>query len=312
MKKKIITLFVVISLFVLISGCVEQTEEEQTEEETPNTSSTSFYIGDEYADDFKFINITFSEIKLHEKTETDNESWVYLNMEPKTIDLKSLHEQDATALINTVNIEVGNYTKLWINVTNATGVLVENNETVYFTVPSGWLKVQQLQLFNISNGNNTITVYIDLDKSIRYIKGLDEYKLTPVISKIEHKHENEFKFKEHNQSKIKNMVNSPPNIVAYVNDTAVSNNIYLDADLNYTFNASGSYDIDEDNITFDWDFGDETTDNESIVIHKFAYSNKPYSVKLTVTDGKDTSVERFNVHINKETGGQGNSENGQS
>jgi hypothetical protein len=149
MKKELIMTILVIGSIVLTCGCVEETTEEPEGETPTPTGSLSFYIGDEYVDDFKFINVTFSEIKLHNRTEVENESWIYINTDPKTIDLKALHDSNVTALINTIDIEVGDYTKLWINVSNATGVLNETGENVTFTVPSGWLKIQQLHLFNI-------------------------------------------------------------------------------------------------------------------------------------------------------------------
>ena len=304
--KKIITLCVIIGTILMVCGCVE--EKPKQEEPTPSeTTSTSFYIGDEYADDFKYVNVTFSEIKLHQKIEDDDESWVYLLMEEKTIDLKSLHDQNVTALLNTVEIEVGNYSKLWINVSNATGVLNETNEIVNFTVPSGWLKIQQLHLFNITKGNNSITVYIDLDKSIKSFHNGTDWKLTPVISSISHKIENQFKFKENDQSNIRNMANSAPTIDIVVNGSTIgkSKKVYVDADEYITFNASGSYDVDEDDITFLWDFGDGTTSNEPEIDHNFTYSNIPYKVTLTVSDDKDESEIWFNVHINKTTGNSG-------
>lgn len=294
----------------MVSGCVEEKlVEDETEPEPAETGSLSFYVGDEYADDFRYVNVTFSEIKLHQQIEDENESWVYVLMDEITIDLKTLHDQNATALLSTVDVEIGNYSKLWINVSNATGVLAETNETVNFTVPSGWLKVQQLHLFNVSKGNHSITVYIDLDKSIKSYRGGTEWKLTPVISSISHKHEDKLKFKENDKSKIKNMVNSPPTIDIVVNGSALDNSkkIYVDADENITFNATGTYDADEDNITFLWDFGDDTTSNESEVIHSFADSNSPYKVTLTVSDDEDQSEAWFHVHINKSSG-NGNGE----
>ena len=95
------------------------------------------------------------------------------------------------------------------------------------------------------------------------------------------------------------MANSPPTIDVLVNDSPVDKNVYLDADVNYSLNASGSYDVDEDDITFLWDFGDGTNSTEAVVNHSFADSNKPYKITLTVYDDEDSSVEKFNVLINK-------------
>jgi len=315
MKKKIFVLIAIVGLLVLTCGCVEETTEGPEGETQTPTASLSFYVGDEYVDDFRFINITFSEVKLHNRTESENESWIYVNTDPKTIDLKTLHDSNATALINTIDIEIGNYTKLWINVTNATGILNENNESVNFTVPSGWLKIQQLHLFNVSKGNHSITVYIDLNKSIKSTHGGTEWKLTPVISSISHKHENQFKFQENQESKIRNMANSPPVIDIVVNGSALgkSKKVYVNADELILYNASGSYDSDGTIENYTWNFGDGTTSYESEVTHSFEDSNSPYKVTLTIKDESDSeSTQWFNVHINKTTGGQGPGGNGQS
>jgi hypothetical protein len=156
-------------------------------------------------------------------------------------------------------------------------------------------------MFNITKGNNSITVYIDLNKSIKSYRGGTEWKLTPVLSSLSHKHENQVRFQEKEKDKIKEIANSPPTIDIVINGTALgkSKNVYVDADENTTFNASETYDVDEDNITFLWDFGDGTTSNESVVIHSFADSTTPYKVTLTVSDDEDESEVWFNVHINK-------------
>lgn len=305
--RKIIIVFIIIGLILMVCGCVE--EGPKDEEPLPaETGSLSFYIGDEYADDFLHVNVTFSEIKLHEKMEDESEEWLYILMDEKTIDLKTLHDQNVTALINTIEIEEGNYSKLWINISNATGVLAESNESVNFTVPSGWLKIQQLHLFNVTKGNNSITVYIDLNKSIKSFHGGTEWKLTPVISSISLTHENKLEFKENEQSKIRNMANSPPTIDIVVNESCLckSKKVNVDADVEIKFNASGTFDVDEDDITFLWDFGDGTTSDEPEVMHSFANSTTPYKVTLTVSDDEDQSVAWFYVHINKSNDGSGN------
>ena len=309
MKKQIFVIIAAIGLLVLTAGCVEEISEEPEGQTSTPTASLSFYVGDEYVDDFRFINVTFSEIKLHNNTEVENESWFYVNTEPKEIDLKTLHESNATALINTIDVEIGNYTKLWINVTNATGVLNETGKNVTFTVPSGWLKVQQLNLFNVSRGNNSITVYIDLNKSIKSYHNGAEWKLTPVISSISHKHENQYKFQEKQEEKIKEIANSPPIVDIVVNDTALakSNKVYVNADQLVWYNASGSIDADGTIENYTWDFGDGTMSYEADIIHVFELSNSPYKVTLTIKDDSDNeSTQWFSVHINKTIGGQSN------
>jgi len=50
-----------------------------------------------------------------------------------------------------------------------------------------------------------------------------------------------------------------------------------------TFNASDSYDPDDTDLTYAWDFGDEETGTGEIVTHSYDEGGE-YTVTLTVTD----------------------------
>ena len=50
-----------------------------------------------------------------------------------------------------------------------------------------------------------------------------------------------------------------------------------------TFDASGSYDPDGQIVSYEWDFGDGTTDQGRVVTHAYSQAGT-YTVKLTVTD----------------------------
>lgn len=304
MKKKIIGIMLVVGLIVMTCGCIEEDKGGVTTEET---ASVGVQVTDKVTEDFDNVYITFTEIKLHRQTDNDTEAWEVITSEPTTVDLVYLNLTGLNETLGVAEIPVGNYTKLWINVTKAVGVLNSTGEEVNITVPSGWIKIQQLHLFNVTKGNHTITVDIDLEGSIHTFHGGEEYKFIPVISRMEHHHEKQLKFEVHDHSEIKNMVgNRAPAIDIVVNGTVVKNILTIDADVNYTFNASGTLDLDGDDLTFDWDFGDGTTSNESVVVHKFADSNQPYNVTLTVNDGTDEISETIKVHINQASGGQGN------
>ncbi len=54
----------------------------------------------------------------------------------------------------------------------------------------------------------------------------------------------------------------------------------------FTFDATGSYDPDNDNISFLWDFGDGTTSTEPVVTHVYEKPGK-YTVHLSITDSSD-------------------------
>jgi len=295
MKIKIIAICIAVGLFVLACGCIEEKKEEGLE-----TALVAVQITDKVTDNFSYVNVTFSEVKIHKHIEDDNASWVTITSDSKTVDLISLNLSNINETLGVAEIEVGNYSKLWINVSNVTGVLKETGETVNITVPSGWLKIQQLHLFNIQKGTNNITVDIDLENSIHTFHGGEEYKFIPVISGIEHHHEKKSQFHEHNRSKIKNMVgNRAPAIDILVNGTLVKKNAWVNANESTEFNASATLDIEGDDLNFTWDFGDGTNATGAIVTHSFSDSKKLYKATLTVSDGTDEAIAviTINVHV---------------
>ena len=294
MKKKIVALSIAIGLFVFACGCIE--EEEKVE---VGTGNVEFLVTDKITEDFDYVNVTFSEIRLFKQTDDDNDSYITVMSESKTVDLISLNLSHINETLGVIEIEVGNYSKLWINVTSAIGVLNETKETVNISVPSGWLKIQQLHLFNIQKGNNTITVDIDLENSIHMFHGGEEYKFIPVISSLEHRHEKKLQFREHNKSKIRNMVgNRKPAIDILVNDSLVEKTVTLTANETYEFNASGTLDVDGDDMTFLWDFGDGTNVTGAVVTHSYTDEQKTYQLWLTVSDGHDEAKWHVTVKIN--------------
>lgn len=297
MKMKILTVCITVGLFVLTCGCIEEKEEAGVE-----TGNVEFLVTDKVTEDFDHVNVTFSEIRLFKQT--DDDSYVTVMSEPKTVDLISLNLSHITETLGVVEIEVGNYSKLWINVSSAIGVLNETKETVNITVPSGWLKIQQLHLFNISKGNNTITVDIDLENSIHKYSGGEEYKFIPVISGIEHRHENKLQFREHNHSRIKNMVENRPPVIDVVTNGSRGKPITAVVDQNITFNASETFDIDGDSVTYYWDFDDETNATGPVVNHSYE-EHGSYWVMLTASDDDSDAIETIEIHIvvKKQSGG---------
>ncbi len=295
MKMRIFAICIAAGLFVLACGCIEEKEGGGVE-----TALVAVQVTDKITENFSYVNVTFSEVKIHKHIEDDNASWVTITSDPKTVDLISLNLSNINETLGVAEIEVGNYSKLWINVSSVAGVLKDTGETVNITVPSGWLKIQQLHLFNIQKGNNTITVDIDLENSIHTFHGGEEYKFIPVISGIEHRHGTKSQFREHNRSRIRNMVgNRAPAIDILVNGSLVEKNAWVNANESAEFNASATLDIEEDDLNFTWDFGDETTDTGAIVNHSFSGSKKLYKVTLTVSDGIDEAIASItiNVHV---------------
>ena len=296
MNVKIFAVCVVAGLLVLTCGCIEEKKEGGKLE----TALVTVQVTDKITENFSHVNVTFSEVKIHKHIEDDNASWVTITSDPKTVDLISLNLSNINETLGVAEIEVGNYSKLWINVSSVTGVLKETGETVNITVPSGWLKIQQLHLFNIQKGNNTITVDIDLENSIHTFHGGEEYKFIPVISRLDHHHEHQLRFREHNRSRIRNMVgNRAPAIDILVNGTLVKKNAWINANESTEFNASATLDIEGDDLNFTWDWDDGTSDTGSVVNHSFDGSKKLYKVTLTVFDGTDEAIAviTINIHV---------------
>ena len=73
-------------------------------------------------------------------------------------------------------------------------------------------------------------------------------------------------------------------------DAAHSNPDQLTA----AFDASGSYDLDGDNLTYSWDFGDGHTGTGVAPVHQYA-SAAPVAVKLTVSDGQASGTSSLQV-----------------
>jgi len=297
MKKKIFAIFAIVGMLVLVSGCVE----EKTDITSADTGNVKFTVGDVPIETFDNVYITFSEIKIHEKMEDDNGSWIVITQDETTVDLIQLHIDNETAIIGEAEIEVGNYSKIWIHVINATAVLNETSETVDLKVPSGWLKIQQLHLLNVEEGNNTVEFDINLELSIHPAGKSGKYIFAPIISRIRHKHEEKLKL-DKDPGDISE--NQAPVIDILVDGEELDKNmkVDVDADTNVTFNASASFDPEGHDLSFFWNFGDGTNATTAEAIHMFADSNQPYTVTLTVTnvdDETDSSSETLKVHINK-------------
>jgi hypothetical protein len=170
-------------------------------------SFTTIVISDAPSENFSYINVTFSEVKIHKSGDDNDSGWKIFNSDPKTIDLLYLHEQNLTAVLGVQNISVGTYTKLWIVVDSATGVLKDTGGNITFGVPSGTLKVQQS--FEITEGNNTIDVEIDLDRSILYNTNGGVYKLRPQLGKLTIKRddgEEEIEIEEEEEPEASNLI----------------------------------------------------------------------------------------------------------
>lgn len=289
MKLKALIFGLILVSTIFISGCVE-------EEAGLKTTLTEIKIGDMPTDDFDNIWINFSDIRLH-----SNESgWIIIpaNESVLPIDLLDLHIKGINVTLGIANISIGNYTKLWLNITNATGKLNSSSgEIINFTIPSGILKIQQI--FKLEKGENSITIDIDLNNSI--LKYGDDYKLLPVISRLTHKHNNQLKFQEKDKEKLGHMIENRPPVIDVVTNGSRGKPISTYVNEEIIFNASETFDIDGDDISYEWDFGDGTTGNGEIISHSYN-SQGSYWVSLTATDGLLDSTMSIQIHVSVKKG----------
>lgn len=179
--KLLVTSFLVLT--PVLSGCVQEKEAENGGTTGEKMSFTTVLISDAPSDNFSHINVTFSQVKIHKYGNDNDSGWIIFDMESKTIDLIYLHKNNLSEEVGVQNISVGNYSRLWIVVYSATGVLKETGEEIIFDVPSGDLKIQQP--FKIQEGDTTIDVELDLDKSVLYVPQGGVYTLTPQLGKME-------------------------------------------------------------------------------------------------------------------------------
>ncbi|MBU0498375.1 MAG: DUF4382 domain-containing protein, partial [Candidatus Thermoplasmatota archaeon] len=260
-------------------------------------------IGDAPIDEFNYVNITFSEVKLH----SNETGWESIPLETMTIDLLNLHLQDLNETLAIGDILTGNYTKLWIVVENATGILKETGETIVFKVPSNTLKIQHL--FSLQKGNNTITIDIDLNNSIRSPGHGKKYILLPVIGAFRVKYWNGNIERIGEKNLLKNMTENRAPAIDLVANGSQGKPITIFVNESIEFNASGTFDIEGDALSFLWDFDDGTNASGVIVIHTFTETGS-YWVMLTVSDGDLEASEQIHVTVKKhETdggNGQGN------
>lgn len=312
MKKRLVSIAIIICSFILITGCIE-TSDKNDEKETENQfSSTEIRIRDSPSENFTHINIKFSEVKLF----SNETGWNSFLSEPKIVDLINLHINNLTEQLGLKQINIGNYTNLWIVIDNVTAILSATGETVFFEIPSDTLKIQHL--FNFQKGNNTITIDIDLNDSILIYGDGDNYKLLPVISEINISYSNGTQIRFRNNERImnfgngteirvqdentlKNMIgNRKPSIDLMINGNR-GKHLTIGIDEDITFDASETFDVDGDTLSFSWDFDDGTSGTGSIVIHNYTETGTYYII-LTVNDGELEDSIIIPVTVRKSSG----------
>ena len=197
-----------------------------------------------------------------------------------------------------------------IPVTSSRDTLGIDYATVNVTLPSGWSYVPS-SAYNPYDENITyhfvdgkdilqwnltrdVTIYsqnqsmaqnyIEFNVTAPYVPGIHNFTVTSSITSFEPRTTIE------NQS-IYAVVKTPPNA------TFTSSPKTLLTGENVTFNATASYDLDGQIVSYFWNFGDGNTGTSNITTHAYN-DNGTYTVTLTITDNdelKDTAQDTIIV-----------------
>ncbi len=292
-------------LFILVfAGCTENQETDQDTDDDVSAAVTTIHITDAPVDDFSSVIITFSMVKIH----SNETGWtnITIDEENRTLDLLNLHLNNITESLTSIDLPSSNYTKLWLVIDNATGILEGSTEEINISVPSDTLKIQQL--FKLTEGTNDITLDIDLNASIHSYKGGEAYKILPVLGGIMHKHNNQLQFKEQDKNKLKNKVENRKPVVTIIVNNEITHHINVGVNESITFNATETFDPDGNELLYYWDFDDGNTNTSQETNHSFSEKGS-YQVTLTVSEDSANGLEetdKITVTV-KETGkGNGN------
>ncbi|HEX7392810.1 MAG TPA: DUF4382 domain-containing protein [Thermoplasmata archaeon] len=143
----------------------------------PETGTVSIYVKD-LPDDWTHVNVTFSEVRIHQADAGNDSGWHTLDLEQQTVDLAVL--TNMSELLASGNVSVGKYTQIRIVVVAVTGTM-EDGTIVNFTVPSGALKTTHP--FNVT-ADHTETLTLDFDLAHSIVQKDTGWIFKPVLGSI--------------------------------------------------------------------------------------------------------------------------------
>ncbi len=156
-----------IALLVLAAGCLSA--------EPSGEGRAVFTVTDAAADmgAVSQVNLTVDRVRVH----SNASGWTTVSNEPQTYDLLALKASGTQKLLADVNLSAGNYTKMWLDVSNV--VVVDDDGEHDATLPSGTLRMQGA--FTVEPGATaTATFDFVADRSL-HTTGEGEYILAPVV-----------------------------------------------------------------------------------------------------------------------------------
>ena len=173
MKKILAGIMIVVLTGTLTVGC---TEVPLIKNELPEKESNfRLLVSDEAIaiGEFSSLNVTITKIGLNQAG--DSGGWIYLDMDPETVDLTLLIGDNATEVFEG-RVASGNYTKVVLYTENVTGVLLDGT-SVNITLPS-----EKLQISKTFTLSDDMTVNFVFDIAVVKAGKSGKYILKPQIA----------------------------------------------------------------------------------------------------------------------------------
>ncbi|MBI4147457.1 DUF4382 domain-containing protein [Candidatus Woesearchaeota archaeon] len=189
MKRELLALLILLSVFVLAAGCVPPQQMEKEGAALQEMKGRVVFTITDAAVNMSAVTslmVTVDSVQVHSAAE----GWVIVSSKPQTFDLLKLKIQGSQELLADVTLNEGTYQQLRLNISKVVVTDAEGEHEA--KLPSGELKiVGNLEV----KANSTSTASFDFiaDESL-HVTGNGEYILAPVV-KLETKEDAEVEVK---------------------------------------------------------------------------------------------------------------------
>jgi len=273
--KEIVTLCTVVSIIisVIVGGCINTQEKEK--------GQICIGIKATFWGAFKEISVTVTQINMR-KNIGGKDEWIHFLTQKDFINISSnssaIHPVCFTAPADT-------FTGIQI-VIDSISAVTSDGKTAYITLSCKNLTIYNK--FKTSAGNNSIVINMNFSNSFIPFSQ-DRYKFTPVVDSIDI-------IVDGSETYIESPTMGNRNPIARMSING-NETLYIKVRANeiVTFDASLSFDPDNDELNYTWDFGDGTIAYGILVEH--SYSPGGYTAFLTVSDGEFTDKIKVMVEV---------------